>query len=75
MTNELGQRTIASIEAENQRLRSLIERLHDHFSPADCEQFPQHDNEICHAAPKGENCTLTTVAAARGCSRVCSTVL
>jgi hypothetical protein len=47
MISGSDQITFASLIAENQRLRSLVERLHDHFSPADCERFPQHGEEIC----------------------------
>ena len=44
---DADQMNIAALLAENQRLRRLAERLHDHFSPADREQFPQHEDEIC----------------------------
>ena len=39
---------LGALTAENQRLRRLAEMVHDYFSPADSEQFPQHGEGICH---------------------------
>ncbi|MBC7928116.1 MAG: hypothetical protein H7039_20925 [Bryobacteraceae bacterium] len=38
--------TIAALRLENQRLRRLVEILHDSFCPADCEEFAQQEQEV-----------------------------
>jgi hypothetical protein len=47
MSSDPQTSSVADLVAENQRLRRLAELLHDHFAPADNEQFPQHGEEIC----------------------------